>query len=63
MNIDIDFLHSDNLFSILSNLQSNLIRIDFPNIEWIYRDKWLINGTKHNKDNQSQNLKHPCRIF
>ena len=36
-------------------------QLDFQKVDEHTGDKWLIHGTKHRKDNQSQNLALPCR--
>ena len=52
------------LFSIMSNLQTHhrFKLIDFQSVDQHTGGKWLINGTKHSKDNQLQSLELPCRI-
>ena len=47
------YLHNkEKLFTILSNLQTNLFRIDSSKMEGlIYRGVWLIHGTKHREEN------------
>ena len=32
------------------------------NVEQQILGEWLIHGTRHTKDNQSQSLKDPCRL-
>ena len=49
------------VFSIVSNLQTNLFRIDLPKKMDQYTGvKWLID--EHYKDNQSQTLKDLWRL-
>ena len=53
------YLHDESkLFSILSNSKTSLFRIDLPKMDRHTGDKWLIHGTKHHEDNQSQSGKH-----
>ena len=40
-----------NTFLILSNLQTNLFRIDLPKHGPTYGGEWLIHGSKYRKDN------------
>ena len=43
------------LFSIMSNLQTHHHRkLDFQKVNQYTGAKWLLHGTKHRKDNQSQ---------
>ena len=57
------YLHNkEKLLSILTNLQTNLFRIDVPNMDQHTMYKWLFCGPKYCKDNQSHSLKHPSRI-
>ena len=57
------YLHNkEKLFSILSNSIVNLFRINLTKDGPTCRDKWLIHGPKHHKDNQSHSLKHRCRM-
>ena len=47
------YLHNkEKLFSTLSNLQINLVRIDLPTMDQYTGGKWLIYSPKHCKDNQ-----------
>ena len=49
--------------SIMSNLQPNCcLKFDFQKVDQHAGGKWLIDDTKHLKDNQLQSLKLPCRI-
>ena len=49
--------------SIMSNLQPNCcLKFDFQKVDQHARGKWLIQDTKHRKDNQLQSLKLPSRI-
>ena len=61
--LSIYILHDiEKLLSILLKLQANLFRIDLRKMEQHTGGKWLIHGPKHRMDNQSQSVKHPCRI-
>ena len=47
----------------MSNLQTAYhFKLDFQNVDQHKGGKWLIHGTKRNKDNQLQSLELPCRI-
>ena len=37
-------------------------KTDFRKVDQHTGGKWLIHGTKHHKDNQSQSPEHPCKI-
>ena len=50
------YIYIIKIFSILSNLQTDLFGIDFPKNGPTYGGKWP-HGPKHRKDNQPQNLK------
>ena len=54
------YIYKEELFSFLSNLQTDLFRTYLPKLDWHTRDEWLIPSTKHHKDNLSQILKHPA---
>ena len=47
----------------MSNLQTYYhLKLGFLKVDQHTGGKWLIHGTKHRKDNQSQSLELPCRI-
>ena len=47
----------------MSNLQIYYhFKIDFQEVAQHTGGKWLIHGTKLQKDNQLQNMELPCRI-
>ena len=47
----------------MSNLQPYYhFEVDFQKVDQRTGGKWLINGTKHHKDNQLQSLELPRRI-
>ena len=51
------------LFSLMSNLQTYYhLKLGFLKVDQHTGGKWLIHGTEHRKDNQSQSLELPCRI-
>ena len=51
------------VFFIISNLQTHYhFKLYFQNVDQHTRGKWLIHGTKRNKDNHLQSLELPCRI-
>ena len=37
-------------------------QLDFQKVDQHTGDKWLLHGTKHQKDDQLQSLELPCRI-
>ena len=39
----------------------NQFKFDFQKVDKHTGGKWLIHGTKHQKDNQLQSLELPCR--
>ena len=40
------------LFTIMASLQTHYhLKLDFQNVDKHTEGKWLINGTKHHKDN------------
>ena len=51
--VDINiYLHNkENIYSILSNLQINFVRIDLPKMDQHTGGKWLFYDPKHCKDN------------
>ena len=50
-------------FSIMSNLEiHHHLELDFQKVDQHTGGKWLIQGTKHCKDDQLQSLELPCRI-
>ena len=52
------------LFSILPNWHANLFGMDLPKkMDQHTGGMRLTHGPKHRKDNQSQRLKQPCRIY
>ena len=47
----------------MSNLQFDYhFKLDFQKVDQHTGGKWLIHGTKRQKDNQLQILELPCRI-
>ena len=47
----------------MSNLQTDYhFKLDLKKVDHHTGGKWLVQGTKHRKDNQSQNLELPFRI-
>ena len=47
----------------MSNLQTYYhFKLDFQKVDQHTRGKWLIQGTKHHKDNQLQSRELTCRI-
>ena len=52
------------IMSIISNLQTHYhFKLYFPKVEQHAGGKWLIYGSKHNKNNQLQSLVLSCRII
>ena len=51
-----------NMFSLMSNLQTYYFKLDFQKVDQYTGVEWLIHGTKRRKDNQLQSLELPCRI-
>ena len=46
----------------MSNIQKNYhFKLDFQKVDQHVGGKWLIQGTKHCKDNQLESLELPCR--
>ena len=62
VTINIHLQEKGKVFSILLILEANLFKVDSQNMDEQTGGKWLIQGSKHNMDNPSQNLKYPCRI-
>ena len=55
--------NNEDVLSSMSTLQPNwCLQIYFQKVDQHAGGKWLINDTKHRKDNQLQSLKLPCRI-
>ena len=51
------------MIPFMSILQSHChFKLDFQNVDHYTGGKWLIRGTKHQRDNQLQSLELPCRI-
>ena len=50
------------LFSLMSNLLTYYLKLDFQKVYQHTGGKWFIHGTKRRKDNQLQSLELPCRI-
>ena len=48
----------------MQNLQTYYpVKLGFQKVDQHKSAKWLIHGTKRNKDNQLQSLELPCRIY
>ena len=55
---------NEDILSIMSNLQPNcFLKVDFQKVDQHAGGKWLVHDTKRHKDNQSQSLKLPWRIW
>ena len=51
------------MFFIISNLLTHYhFKLDFQKVDKRTGGKWLLQGTKHHKDNQLQSLEVPCRM-
>ena len=51
------------LYCVMSNLQTHYrFKLDFQKVDQNTGGKWLINESKHHKDNQLQSLELPCII-
>ena len=51
------------LFSIMSKLRTHYnFKLDFQKMNQHTRRKWLMHGTKRDRDNDLQSLELPCEI-